>query len=128
MIYTMCIHSKAKVFVSTFALLSLASLLERNEYDLLTTQSRRQTSASGVTDMGLFQSFDVLSIGALGKVQESVEYQRLFDYSIRRVEDSIPNADQSMLSFQLARECNFLTRCCFACYADEQTFTLKISL
>jgi len=35
MIYTMCIHSKAKLFVSTFAL--LFALLLRNEYDLLTT-------------------------------------------------------------------------------------------
>ena len=102
MIYTMCIHSKAKLFVSTFAL--LFALLLRNEYDLLTTQSSCQSSASGVTDMGLFKSFDVLFIRALGKVQESLEYQRLFYHSIRRSEDFISNADQSMLSFQAVCE------------------------
>ena len=31
-------------------------------------------SASGVTDMGLFKSFDVLCIKFLGEVQESTEY------------------------------------------------------
>ena len=37
-------------------------------------------SASGVTDMGLFKSFDVLLIEILGKVQES--YRALFLLSL----------------------------------------------
>jgi len=75
MTYTMCMHSKAKVFVSTFALHSAASLLhEQMSTICLHLRVVCSTSASGVTDMGLLKSRDVLLIGALGEVQESAEY------------------------------------------------------
>jgi len=65
MIYTMCKYIQAKVFASPSALLHCFTALEMSVV-CLQLRVLCEVSASGVTDMGLFQSFDVLLTDALG--------------------------------------------------------------
>ena len=65
MSYTMCRHSKAKIFARTCAFF-VFDLSSAESVSFACNLELYSVSASGVTDMGLFKSFDVLLSAILG--------------------------------------------------------------